>query len=216
MTIKEIISTIRTNLKEDTVDSVLTNREIWRITWAYAITFIKQSTDKKRNIFNQDLFKTIVVKMKEVPTADLNNFGIPIDCTVYRSINKIPKIIESDYGLIFRYIGTLDRSRTFNLTTPHTFYDKIKITKGKVGYVFTENNYIYSNEKFPLLISALFSNLLDILKQEIKEGGKCSIMDLECPIPEFIISDLLKAVITQLGIFKQSPQDTTVTANPNN
>jgi len=211
MTIRQLISTLRVILKENTVDSVLSNRDLWSIAWAYTITLIQRETDTKRNIFNLGIFKTKKILMKEVSVTE-DYLDIPIDCKIYRSINKISPIVESKFGLITRYITTLDKSMSFNLVTPQSYKDKVAITKGKVNYVFIDNGYLYSTQRYPLLLSALYSDIKEILK----ESSGCKIMDLDAPIPEYMISSLLQMTPQQLGVFKQVPQDTNITTNPNN
>ena len=210
MTIRQLVSTIRGNIKENSADSVLTNRDIWSIAWAYAITFIQRDFDSKRNLFYLNIFKTVQMNFKEVPITDGSDFDLPIDCTIYKSYDKISKIVESKFGYITRQITTLDRSKSFDLVTPQSFRDKVKITKGRGRFVFIDNGYMYSNHKFPLLISGLFYNINYLL------GEGCRIMDIEAPIPEYIISSLLQATPQQLGLFKQAPQDTVINTNPNN
>jgi len=209
-TIRKLVSEIRGVLKENTTDSVLTNRDIWNVAWAYAVTFIQREVDTKRNIFYLNIFKSFQVNFKEVPITDGSDFDLPIDCIIYKSINKIPEIVESKFGYIVKQITTLDRSKNFDLVTPQSYRDKLKITKGKGRFVFIENGYMYSNQRYPLLISGLFSNINFLLKDS------CKVMDLEAPIPEYIVSSLLQTVPQQFGVFKQVPQDTVVNTNPNN
>lgn len=210
MTIRELISKLRVILKENSADTVLSNRDIWSIAWSYAITLIQRETDTKRNIFYLNMFKNMTLNMKEVSIIDgVEGFDIPLDCIMYRSIKKLPPIVESKFGYITRQITTIDRSKSFDLVTPQSFRDKIKITKGKGKFVYVDNGYLYSNQKYPLTISALFSNIMDML------GKNCKVMDLEAPIPGYIESSILQMTAQQLGLFKQAPQDVVVNDNPN-
>lgn len=210
MTIRELISKLRVILKENSVDSVLTNRDIWSIAWSYAITLIQRETDTKRNIFYLNMFKNMTLTMKKVSIIDsVEGFDIPLDCIMYRSIKPLPSIVESKFGFITRQITTIDKSKSFDLVTPQSYRDKIKITKGKGKFVYVENGYLYSNQKYPLIVSALFSNIMDML------GKGCKVMDLEAPIPGYIESSILQMTSQQLGMFKQAPQDVIVNDNPN-
>ena len=210
MKIRTLISTIRNSLKEQNVDSVLTNRDIWNIVWLYAVTYIQREVDQKRSTFNLNIFKVVDVKFKEDFIVDPN--VVSTDCTIYKSANKIPKIVESRFGYITKYITTLDRSRNYTVVNPQDFPSKVKLTKGKGKFVYFEDGYLFSNDKYPLKISALFSDLKHLLKKE----GSCKVMDLEAPIPEHTLSDLLRIVPTQLGLFEQKPMDTTTNLNSNN
>lgn len=209
MTIRALISTIRSGIKENSTDSILTNREIWNLCYEQALLLIQRETDTKRNIFNLNIFTEFTVHMKAVPIADLD---IPLDCTIYRSVEKLPTMVESKFGLIYRFISSLDKSQTYNLVTPQFFRIKIKITKGKGKFVYTENGYLYSTDKYPLIISGLFSNIKDILK--IKGG--CKVMDLEVPIPSYHLAMIQGMVVQQLGVFKQTKFDSIENDNPNN
>jgi hypothetical protein len=213
MTIRKIISTLRTILKENTVDTVLSNRDIWNIAWSYALTLIQRELDTKRNIHNLNIFKSVKIKMKEVDITDgLLGSDYPVDCKMYRSYDKLPELVESKFGQIYKGIYTLDKSKAFDLVSSTSFRDKLKITKGKAKIVYIENGYLYSNVKFPLIVSGLFANIDNLLKKE----GVCKVMDEEAPIPEYMISSLFQMTAAQLGMFKQAPQDTTINTNPNN
>ena len=207
MTIRSLISNVRTSLKEASVDSVLTNREIWNLCWEQALLLFQREADTKRNLFNLNIFTEITVRMKAVSIID----EVPVDCTIYRSIDKIPALVESKFGLIYRFISTLDKSQQYNLVTPQAFKLKIKITKGRGKYVYVENGYLYSTDKYPLIISGLFSNVKDLLK--IKGG--CKVMNLELPIPTYHLTMVEQMTIDRLKIFKSIKQDTDVNANPN-
>jgi hypothetical protein len=208
MKIRQLISDLRTIVKETFPDSVLTNRDIWGIAWAYALTYIQRATDQKRNIYNFNVFKVKNVYFREVPLVP----ELDTDCIIYKSIDKLPQIVESNFGLITKYITTLDGSKAYSIVNPKDFLSKLKITKGKGKFIYIEDGYVYSNDKYPLKISALFSNILELLK----EDGGCKIMDLEAPIPEYMISNLMQVTPQQLNVFLQKQQDTTTTENPNN
>ena len=208
MIIREFIGTIRSAIKEDSTDSVLTNREIWSLAWSAVLLLIQRETDQKKSIFRSNIFKSLVIQMKEVPIADLD---IPIDCTVYRSIDKLPAIVQSKFGFIYNDISTLDRSVQFDIVTPQLFRIKTKITKGKGKFVYFDNGYLFSNYKYPLRLTVLLQDVKDMLKIE----GGCKILDLPIPFPAFLVAPAIQSVIQELSEFKRVPQDTTENNNPN-
>lgn len=210
MKLRELIYDIRVSLKENTNDSVLSNRDIWSLCWRIAITLISRQVNTKRNIYHLNIWKDIEVKFTEVPITEGTSLDIPIDCTIYKSINPIPKLVESPFGAIYRNITTFDKTTSYSLIDPHLFKTKRKITKNKGKFVFINNNHLYSVDKYPLILSGLFEDI------SLTLGNGCKIMDLEVPIPSDIISSLLQMTPQQLSVFKQVPQDTITNLNPNN
>ena len=210
MKVRELIYDIRVILKENTNDSVLSNRDIWSICWRFATTLISRQVNTKRYIYHLNIWKDIEVKFTEVPITEGTSLDIPVDCTIYKSINPLPKLVESPFGAIYRNITTFDKTTSYSLVDPHLFKTKKKITKNKGKFVFINNNHLYSTDKYPLILSGLFEDISFSL------GKGCKIMDLEVPIPNDLISSILQMTPQQLSLFKQVPQDSITNLNPNN
>ena len=207
MTIGEITSRLRNILKDQFGDSRYSNRYLWNVFLTASKYLIKQDADKSR-IYNQtDLWQSICIKLEEVPTAICNCYCLLFDKTVYRSVDKLPKILESSDGLIYRFISSPDMSKQFTLVTPYQYQVKSRIKYNKELYVFTHDGYLYSpSVSYPLLvISAVFEDDVSHLScgSQVTVSGSCgSILDTKISLPDYLIDAAIKMSLQELGASK--------------
>jgi hypothetical protein len=204
-TSRTLTSTLRDIIKETNVDTLLTNRAIFEIFWNNIITLIERDIKSQGKIYYSNSFKPIIVKFKEV--SKVEEIDIPTDCTIYKSVNSISNIMNTNIGYIVNGVTTLDGSKTFSMVSQKEYYSKLKITKGRGNYVYIKNNYIYSSNKFPLMIEALISPLYSV---------ECGMIDKSLEIPDYLISVAYDMTLQKLSLHKSIPADTITNTNPNN
>lgn len=196
---KDIISRIRVSVKEIGKDNLLTNKSIYNILRSSAIFLLKREADSKNTIYNQmGIFSTICVDMIEVSATECLN--IPSNCRVWRSKNKIPKIIESSTGFIYKAISSMDNSVQFFLTTPYIERLKSKIKFNKNKYVWLENDYLYSKDSYPIL------KIVGIFEEDIRppqEDSNCSRLEDSFFLPDYLCDAAVKLTLQELSVFKQ-------------
>jgi len=221
MTRQEVISRLRNSIKEVNADTKYTNRYLWNVFWTNSQILLKQESDRAR-IYNQsEIFETICIKMDKVSPLLCDCLALPMDCVIYRSRFKLPKIVEGAYGLIYRFISSADLSNKLVLVTPYQ-YDLKKSKYNKEHYVFIHNGYLWApNTKWSnLIISAIFN-------EEISNQFKCdcdeettssicgSLLYTGSPTPEYLIQPAIQMSLQELGMSKGIPQDENPNVNTN-
>ena len=165
MTVNEIISTIKSNIKQSIEDRTLTDRFIYYTAWSTAKTLMKRDADQTRKIYNiSNIWQNVNLEMIEVSTIEdiLDcNLDIEIDCTIYRSKDKLPKLVETSFGWLYKSITSIDGSESFVLVNQRDFNLKRKIKYNKDKYVFIHNDYLYTNVEWDIIkVSGIFENLI--------------------------------------------------------
>lgn len=194
MLIRDFVSRVRNSVKEIDRDSYLSNRHIWNIA---TTAFLKVMNQQKRSIYKLDLFNTVDVETEKVNM--LENSCVPLNCLACRF--KVDDALETSKGLVFRYISTPDMSKLFKLTSPKLFQTKVKSKKGSSGYAFYDDGYIYLSECFPCM------RISYLAKFGQDDSDSCSVLDNEVNIPDHMLDDVVKMVLSELSVFLQIPDD---------
>lgn len=216
----EVISRLRNSIKEVTSDSKFTNRYLWNVFWTKAQLLLQRESDRARLYNQSDVWQTICVKMDKVSPLLCDCLQLPMDCVVYRSRFKIPKIIEGTFGKLYRFISSADLSNFIILVTPYQY--SLKQTKySKEKYAFIHDGYLWApNTKWShLIISAIFG-------EEINNEFKCdcdesttdncsSLLYLNAGLPEWLIDPAITMALQELGVPKQIPSDNLPNTNDN-
>jgi hypothetical protein len=212
---RELISRLRTSIKEVSADTKFTNRYLWNVIWSAIKLLVKQDADTNRKIYNQSgLWQSICVKMIPVSPILCDCLVLPMDCAVYRSEYRLPAILESANGFVYRFISTPDLSIKFTLVTPFQFDYKSKIRNNREKYVFIHDGYLWSpNSTFGMLIlSGVFESDTSKITQfncnKPVDGGDCgSILDSEAGVPDYMDRDVIRVALEELGISRQLQAD---------
>lgn len=215
---KEIISRLRNSLKEVSADSRFTNRYLWNVFHTTTKQLIKEDADRGRLYNQSNIWQRICVEMEPVSSIYCDCEYIPYDCTVYRSKKKLPLILESSDGLVYRFIATPDLSRYFTLVSPFAYSTKSKIKYNKTHYVFIHNGYLYMpSDTYPLLIiSGVFES--DIREyqcgdEDANNQGCGSALSVSVTLSDYLLNAAIKMSLQELTIPRQLPQDEHPNAN---
>lgn len=199
MSIRDIVSRVRNELKELNYDSLLTNRQIWSMFYTQGVLLMQRVIDQKRNIYNNDIFTKWETKM--IPIGlETELIDIDYQCNIYKSAKPVPNLVETQYGAVLRNVSTLDNSISYNLVSPFDFQVKTKIKGNKARYIYLQDGYIYSKDPYPIKVEGLFKSYLP---------NSCKIMDMKAPILPYLIQPSISGLLQELGIYKQLPIDQT-------
>lgn len=106
MTIAQAISQVKSDNRAFSDDSMLTDRFIWNKIKTYTLLFTKQKSDKY-NLSSDNTYSTLdCVNMELVDSTDCCK-ELP-SCKILRSVDRLPKIADSNNGAIMKGIFTLD------------------------------------------------------------------------------------------------------------
>ena len=213
---KDVISRLRNSIKEVSSDSKYTNRYLWNVFWTNSKLLLKQESDRNRLYNQSDIWQTVNVQMDKASPL-LCGIKLPMDCIIYRSRFKVPKIAEGNFGRIYRFISTPDLSQQLVLVTPYQYQNK-QTKYNQEKYVYFHDGYLWApNSKWPnIIISALFEE--DIPKEfkcdeEVTTGDCGSLLHLTCSLPEYLIQPAIQMSLQELGASKAVPADNLPNSN---
>ena len=127
MTIKAAISQVKSDNKAFSDDSMLTNRFVWSKIQSKTLFFLKQRNDRF-NLNNNNFLYSVLdcVEMEMVNSINCCK-EIPA-CEILRSVEKLPKIAESNLTSIIKGIYNLDNSERIDFVSIN---DVIRLSNSK-------------------------------------------------------------------------------------
>ena len=213
MTNREVIAIIKEGLKKINADSLYTNKGIWLKLKAVADALIKKDADSKLAFYRlNNIFTPVYVNTTEVsPLTDSCLSSLPIDCTVCRSKDKLPKFVETAYGMLYKAITSVDGSESFTLVTQSEYRTKSKIKYNTSKYAWIENGYMYFSTCYPCIkVIGYFSQ-----PPTSTSDGNCSILDQQFPCPDYLLTFALDQTISSLGNMESLQNDIVSNKNTN-
>lgn len=206
MTIREVVSRVRTSLKEHTGDTRLTNRQIYAALRSASFVLIKREVTGSGMNQLSNIYRTCCIEMEEVSSIECN-IKLNNPCKIFRSKEKIPTMIESSSGSVYKTITTADRSLDFTLVTNYEYNIKSKVRYNITKYVFIEDGYLYSpGSSYPILrITGLFeSECISCNTAQIPCKSK---LDEIFPCPDYLIEPVVQMALPELLRYKQIQYD---------
>lgn len=212
VTIGEVLSRIRNQVKAVKHDAFLTDRFIYSMVLKHAKMLIRrQDTQNKIMKFNS-VFQTLnFVELVEVDRAESQCHCITSGCVFKRTKNKLPTTMEGYFGPLFRYVSSIDLSEEVTATYPSLF-DKMAsqptFKYNKKKYYWFANGYLYlpNVEWDAIRIEGLFEG--DISSYNCDNTDDCQyIQDKNFMIPEYLYAEIEQNVIKDLGLMLRIPSD---------
>jgi hypothetical protein len=145
-TIGEIISTLRTAIRQKTADTRLTDRDIYSVVASHAYWIVDQEATKLQITKQENLFQQYsCLDIIEVPITD-ECCKYQSQCKIYRTKNKLPEFYSDSNGAIIRSVTSTEWSTDLTRTTLERWIKTIndpnyKYNKSK--YFFYRNGYLY-------------------------------------------------------------------------
>lgn len=215
-TIGQTVSRIRNNLKAVKADAFVTDRFLYSVIVKYGAAYIKQQDTIKKLLRLGSLFRTIPC-MDLIPANKVEACcgDIRSDCPIKRTEDKIPNVMEADFGPIFRTVSSIDGSIELFPTSPSTYVSMTKTTTWKYNkrkYYWFLNGYIYipGVEWEAIMVDGIFEgDITDFTCPPPGSGLKECTIRQEQPtnIPDFLFAEIEKQVLADLGFLIQAPVD---------
>ena len=211
VTIGTSISRVRNLVKGVKEDAFLTDRLVYSLIIKYGKMLVRREDEKNKLMRMQSLFRKLpCVELIEVDKIEACCGGIKSNCTIKRSKNKIPQMLEGAYGPIIRSIASIDGSIELYSTLPTIYTSLINSTNYKYNtnkYYWFIDEYLY----FPdidwesISIEALFE---DSIERFICDGDVCAPrQDDTINIPEYLFAELEQMVVKDLLTVIQIPAE---------
>ena len=146
-TIGSVVSRIRGQVKAEVQDAFVTDRYVSSLIQKFAQLLIRRqdSADKLKK-FNA-IWKTLpFIELIEVDKVEAECTGIQSGCTIKRTKNKLPNMMEGYWGPLIRTVSSIDGSRELKATHPGTYTSLTKTTSFRYNnqkYFWYLNGYLY-------------------------------------------------------------------------
>lgn len=198
MTVRNAIDRLRSDIKELTGDTHLSNRHLYSILKSSRDVLLERNKDR---IYRTGLPKREIdterVLLSEVSCVSL-------DCYVCRA--KVGNVSNTKDGPLLVGIGSPDFSETFNLVTADRYEDKVSMDP-EGNYAFLDGEYLYLSKCIPCIKVGVVNN--------IQGNESCGILDTDVGIPDYLVDALFKMSLESLRWHLSKPLDITQNANPN-
>lgn len=222
MLIREIVARIKSlyNRGAASDDTRLSNRHIYSKIRSVRSLLIKREQDKKRKTSPWNIQ---VIHCLKLELADPSECGCVIldSCKLLKSVCKIPKPIQSNFGTGIENVSTLDGSIVFSPTTwaKKRYKSGNKYTANTADY-FIRDDYLYITHNTLLervAISGIFEDPVTI--DQFNSSGECACqgdpedacstpMDTDLSLDEYLIDPLIELSLKELiEIFKKMDED---------
>lgn len=212
VTIGEVLSRVRNQIKAVKSDAFLTDRFLYSMILKHAKMLIRRQDMQNRIMKFNSVFQTLnFVELIEVDRAESQCHSMNSGCTFKRTKNKLPDTFEGMWGPILRQVASLDLSTDIEPTYPKTF-EKMSNQKtfkyNSKKYYWYMNGYLY----FPNLewdavrVEGVFEG--DVTKYNCDTSDDCTyIQNQKFNVPEYLYAEIEQAVIKDLGIMINVPSD---------
>lgn len=210
-TIGNSISRIRGSLKAVSADAFLTDRFIYSLILKYAKLYIKRMDDANKIMRFQSLFVPLpCVELIDVDKIEACCSGIQTGCTIKRTKDRLPGVLEGTYGPLFRTVSSIDGSILVNKTYPAIFVNLANSTifkYNKTKYYWFLDGYLYfPNVEWEAVKIELLPE--DSVQHLLCDGDPCmNRQDENSPIPEYLFAEIEQNVRQELMGTMQIPPD---------
>jgi hypothetical protein len=211
-TIGDFISRIRNLVKGVKQDAFLTDRFIYSIIRKHASWLLKREDSTSKLQRNNSIFQTLgCTELIEVDKVQACCSGIRSGCTIKRTKEKLPTIMEGYFGPVIRSVTSIDGSEELQSVLPSSYVSMTKLGSFKYNkqkYYWFLDGYLY----FPNLdwdairIEALFEDNISPLNEG--EDISCqNKQDGSFNLPESLSGELESHVMKDLTMLFSIPPD---------
>lgn len=176
-TLRKLVSDVRSMHKLLSTDALITDRAIASEIKNNGLLLIKRETNLRKLWATDTVFTTIpCLEMTEVPISECCDYID--DCTVARSVYKLPRISEGNYQYLIQGVYSINalggRGYKFKEITINRYANLLKLPIVKNDqYYWISNDYLYINN--PLIEKVRFVALFEEdVPTEILNGGDCN------------------------------------------
>lgn len=213
----DTISRVRESVKAVSQDAFITDRYLYSLILKHAKLYIKREDDKMKLVKYDGLFETIpCMPLEEVSTIDPCCMEILTCCTVRRTKDKVPPVIEGSFGAMFGLITSIDGSQVLKQTMSSTYARMVKTTTFKYNkekyYWYTDGYLYFPNIEWDAVsVQGLWEDGIEMFKCD---GDKClAKQDEKTSIPEFLFAEIENNVKQELLTMIQIPKEPAVSDN---
>lgn len=231
VTNREAISQVKSIFKMVNADNRSTNKEIWSLIKKHSSWIIKRESERLKLLRMDNFFQEKgCIDVIEAPIGDnCCKLRGKINCTIYRTRNKLPDLYEDLYGPIINKITSIDGYTDIKLSTikgikrhEESRYAK-KYNTDKIIQAYFSNGYIYFPGKSLRIITVdgLFMEELDLDTEDCIPCKECEdkcvkFLDKKLMLSDYLFAQVVDAIKNDLSISQQIPEKShTIDKNDN-
>lgn len=214
MTVREVVSQVRSAFKMVSADVVASNRYILSELKTVSMEIVVQELNKRKYWSSPNLFTVVdCIPMENVPLTECCSFSG--ECKVSRSIEKLPPVVECSYNNATQGVWTIDKKIRFDEMDVYRFANaKALNSKKDIKAFWLVNNYLYISKPDIETVSGAFYFVDFIDPRTIGCGTRptCPVnpMDLEFKTLPGRIEDIVTITYKKiLETYKGSKEDST-------
>lgn len=211
-TIGEVVGRIRSQVKAEVQDAFVTDRYIYSLILKYGQLFMRRQDSTNKLMKFNSIWKTLpYVELIEVDKVEAHCSGIKSGCTIMRTKEKLPKMIEGYWGPLIRSVTSIDGSIELQPTHPGTYTSLTKTTlfrynKKKYFWYLNEYLYIPDIEWDAIKIEGVFDD--DISKWLCDSDTCVPRYEQQISMPDFLFAEIEGQVLnTMFNTLKVPAED---------
>jgi hypothetical protein len=212
ITIGEVTSRVRNQIKASRQDAFMTDRVIYSFVMKHAKLLMRRQDNLNKLMKFNSIFQSLnFVELVEVDRVQAECKGVTSGCYFKRTKDKVPALMEGYWGPLIRSITSIDLSEELTPTYPVNFEQMARQKTFKYNtkkYYWYLNGYLY----FPNLewdavrVEGVFEGNIDQYNCDTTDD--CTfIQDSNISVPEFLLSEIEQLVVKDLTFMLQIKGD---------
>lgn len=211
---RELIYTVKNILRGGQVvdDDTITDRQVAFLIDAARSTLLRQQYNRGQNLSDNNIQTVPCMSMEQVDTSLMP--GFPTNCTVYRTLNPLPKPVESKGKDLITGITSPSLGSISYEYIPYSRLPYAKATRFKRPIITIFNRYVYLIDApytLNIAISGVFEEPNELSSYNDCEGNSCFDWDTEYPMSSHLIDPVIKMVVQNLAMTLRTLADRTNT-----
>ena len=131
-TIGNVISRIRNQVKAESQDAFVTDRYIHSLIIKFGLVLMRRQDNLNRLMKFNSIWKSLpYVELIEVDKVEAHCTNITSGCTIKRTKEKLPDMLDGYWGPLIRTVSSIDSSIELQATQPGTYTSITKTTSFK-------------------------------------------------------------------------------------
>lgn len=198
-TIADIVSRIRGQVKAEVQDAFVTDRYIYSLVIKFGQVLMRRQDNLNRLMKFNAIWKTLpYVELIEVDKVEAQCSGVTSGCTIKRSKDKLPDMIEGYWGPLIRTVSSIDGSIELQPTQPGTYTSMSKTTSfryNKKKYFWYLDGYLYLPDLDwdAIKVEAVFNDDITNWQCDVECSPRYT---QEINIPEYLFAEIENQVLS--------------------
>jgi len=227
MTATEIIYAIREKLKAYTDDTKYTDAYLFFLINLKRALYIRREYNQLQRVIDPEVTQTICMELEEAGESICPEcYSGCVDCTVIRTVKKLPNVIELHNRNTITKIGSTGVfSRPINIVTMDRmpYVGEGKYESNAVFVALHSNGHLYLKSKSNIFrslefisVTALLENPDNAMEYQCPNGECYSPGESRYPVEAWMVDIIINEITSELANLKQIPEDDTNNAKEDN